>query len=236
MNNINTIYDCFKIQVEKTSKAIAIFDKNKKLTYRELSSLIDSIASQLKSDAKKIGIIMDHSVEMIASIFAVLKVGAAYVPVEPSFPQERINFIMNEANVDYIVTQKNYKDRLKKFPLIFIEDIDFQKLSLVENKSDPNSLAYVLYTPGSTGTPKGVCIENQNVCHYIRAFQHEFKINNEDTMLQYSVCSFDIFTEEVFATLLSCSSYRKSTDLGLLAASKKFHKLQLHQFLSVFLI
>lgn len=67
----------------------------------------------------------------------------------------------------------------------------------------PESLAYILYTSGSTGVPKGVCVTNANVCHYVRAFQHEFHPAAGDIMLQYSVCSFDIFVEEVFTTLLS---------------------------------
>ena len=67
-------------------------------------------------------------------------------------------------------------------------------------------IAYILYTSGSTGTPKSVAVRNQNVCHYVRAFQHEFHPGKADTMLQYSVCSFDIFVEEVFVTLLSSAT------------------------------
>ena len=63
--------------------------------------------------------------------------------------------------------------------------------------------AYILYTSGSTGAPKGVAVQNRNVCHYIQAFQSEFHPDEQDTVLQYSVCSFDIFVEEVFSALLS---------------------------------
>ena len=73
----------------------------------------------------------------------------------------------------------------------------------VMSSASPDDLAYILYTSGSTGKPKGVAVRNRNVCHYVRAFQNEFHPGEADIMLQYSVCSFDIFVEEVFTTLLS---------------------------------
>ncbi len=207
MNDI--IYTVYKNKVIENSDKSAIFDTNRKLTRKELDKLADTIATQIPQGAKKAGIIMDHSVEMIAAIFAVLKTGAAYVPVEPFFPKERIKFIMQEAQTDCIITNSKYCDIVKDIRNIVVDKnypINFESPDMFEpakNNVSANSLAYILYTSGTTGKPKGIAVENKNVCNYVKAFQKEFNPTQTDIMLQYSVCSFDIFVEEVFATLLS---------------------------------
>lgn len=202
---METVYSYFKEQVEKRPEALAVFDERRNLTFRELDEMIDTIAGRFAERPKYVGIVMNHGVEMIASIFAVLKAGAAYVPVEPSFPVERIRFIMQESKVDFIITEHEHAHKLQGFPLQFIEhglpiDSDCRP---IPSEAAPQDSAYVLYTSGSTGTPKGVVVENRNVCHYVRAFRAEFHPTPGDVMLQYSVCTFDIFVEEVFTTLLS---------------------------------
>mgnify|MGYP002236949735 FL=1 len=79
----------------------------------------------------------------------------------------------------------------------------WRRLLEAQRHRDPERPAYVLYTSGTTGRPKGVCVTNRNVCHYVRAFANEFHPGPGDVMLQYSVCSFDIFVEEVFTSLLN---------------------------------
>ena len=197
------IYALFNKQMQDAPEEVCVFDEKRQLTRAGFSRLVDTIACTIPSSAKRVGLIMEHSSEMIAAIFAVIKGGRAYVPVEPFFPQERIDFMMQDANVDVIITNTSYIDKTAKLPYIVVdpglqaEDVSF------EMTAKPNDLAYILYTSGSTGTPKGVAVRNDNICHYVRAFQNEFHPNQKDIMLQYSVCSFDIFVEEVFTTLLS---------------------------------
>ncbi len=133
-----------------------------------------------------------------------MKIGAAYVPAEPDFPEERIRFMMRDGQVDYVITHEKYVHLLDGYSLIFIEKgIEIDRAVHAEVQAKPPSLAYILYTSGSTGAPKGIAVTNLNVCHYVRAFRDEFHPTLNDVMLQYSVCSFDIFVEEVFAALLS---------------------------------
>ncbi len=202
----NTIYALFQSVVEKNKQNAAIIENNRTMTFGELSDLIDRIADTFPEKTSSVGIVMSHRAEMIAAILAVLKCGAKYVPAEPSFPTGRIHFMMNEAKVDFILTERECADKLNKFPLRLTDCEVCGLESPAVKRSDnlfPEQPAYVLYTSGTTGKPKGICVTNSNVCHYVRAFNNEFQLTDNDIMLQYSVCSFDIFVEEVFAGLLN---------------------------------
>jgi amino acid adenylation domain-containing protein len=198
-----TVYSYFRHQVKNNPDAIAVFDEKDSLTFRELDTLVNTIAAGFKtSELRLVGVVMNHGVEQIASMLAILKRGAGYVPVEPFFPADRIKFIMDECQVDFVITNKEYEEKLSGLNLYIIENEMNIGLGIDdEDRSTPEGIAYVLYTSGSTGMPKGVVVENRNVCHYIKAFENEFHTTVGDKMLQYSVCSFDIFVEEVFTTL-----------------------------------
>lgn len=202
----DTIYSIFKNTVENHKNETAIIENNRTVTFGELSDLVNIIADSFPKNVSSIGIVMSHRAEMIASILAVLKCGARYIPAEPDFPIGRIHYMMEEAKVDFILTEQENTNKLKGFPLRLVDceicgtETPAPERSIVQVPEQP---AYVLYTSGTTGSPKGVCVTNRNVCHYVRAFENEFHIAPGDIMLQYSVCSFDIFVEEVFASLLN---------------------------------
>ncbi len=205
--NMNTIISAFESMVRQDPAAPAVFDRHRQLSREALSRLADTIADQLPPDSRRVGIIMDHSVEMIAAVLAVLKRGAAYVPSEPGFPRERIRYMMQDAAVDAVITQKKYAGLTDRGPVLLVEqghpvDPGAPRAAAAAVNDGP---AYILYTSGTTGKPKGVAVTNDNVLHYIRAFRKEFRPDAGDTILQYSVCSFDIFVEEVFGALLSGS-------------------------------
>lgn len=192
INNVKrTIYSFFKKIVNKNPENTAIIEDDRTLTFSELDEMVDAIASKFYDrQPKAVGIVMHHGAEQIAAMLAVLKSGALYVPAEPALPQERIDYMMQTAGVDFVIND-NYCKHLKPTD------------KLMTDRSEPDGLAYVLYTSGTSGKPKGVSVENHSVVNYCEAFEAEFKTGPGDVMLQYSVCSFDIFVEEVYTTLLN---------------------------------
>lgn len=169
---------------------MAIVEDGRAVTYRQLDVMANAIMSKFYSKCyPTVGIIMSHGIEMTAAMLAVVKSGAAYVPAEPSLPRERAGYMMATAGAEFVITD-SFCRNLPQSPLL-------------PNRSSPGGAAYILYTSGTSGRPKGVVVENHSVVNYAEAFENEFHVAPGDVMLQYSVCSFDIFVEEVFTTLLN---------------------------------
>lgn len=186
-----TIYSRFRKIVDENPDAAAVIEDGREVSYRQLDVMANNISSKFyDSSPEFIGIVMSHGAEQIAAMLAVLKSGAAYVPAEPSLPKERIGYMMRNAGVGLVITD----DFCRGLPEVSAD---------LPDRSTPESLAYILYTSGTSGRPKGVEVENHSVVNYSEAFEKEFKISAGDVMLQYSVCSFDIFVEEVFTTILN---------------------------------
>ncbi len=186
-----TIYGRFEEMVRKYLDNPAIVEDNRIISYTELDSMVNSILAKFYDRKDKfIGIVMHHGAEQIAAMLAVLKSGAAYVPAEPFLPKDRIDYMMKTAGVKLVITN-DYCEGLKPVSETYLD------------RSTPDGIAYILYTSGTTGKPKGVIQENHSVVNYSEAFETEMHTGPGDVMLQYSVCSFDIFVEEVFTTLLN---------------------------------
>lgn len=187
-----TIYSRFRRWVTLQPNAAAIVSDTYSVTYSELDCRVNAFVDRIqeKRHGEFIGVVMTHGIDMIAAILAILKTGSAYIPAEPFLPADRIKYMMERAKMQLVITDEFCHGLRNSCP----EYADM---------STPGGLAYVLYTSGTTGHPKGVMVENHSVVNYAEAFEAEFHTRPGDVMLQYSVCSFDIFVEEVFATLLN---------------------------------
>ena len=171
------IYSLFEHAVREHKDETAIIENERTMTFGELSNLVNMIAGSFPEELHSVGIVMSHRAEQIASMLAALKCGARYVPAEPSFPTGRIRFMMEEAAVDFVLSERECADKLAGFP-IRLTDCEICGLDTPAAErtasQNPDAPAYVLYTSGTTGRPKGVCVTNRNVCHYVRAFANEF--------------------------------------------------------------
>lgn len=218
-NKEETVLDKFYAQVEKTPDAIAVKFEDKELTYKALNSLSTKLAHCLKEDydivsGDLIGIKLDRSEWAIISILGVLKLGAAYVPIDPEYSSSREENILNDSEVKMVITETNYMFDFSEYEgTLFSIDIEFESDQYVDTELDillsPKDLAYVIYTSGSTGKPKGVMITHGSLMNYLTWGKNTYldanQLSNNDFGL-YTSLSFDLTVTSLFIPLISGST------------------------------
>ncbi len=204
-----SIQQLFENQVNSNPNAIALNYKNHQVTYQQLNNGSNQLARYLQklgvSKDSLVGICMEQTPIAIAVLLGILKAGAAYVPLDPTYPQERLRFMVEDTKVAVIVTQQSF------VPLFFSAEIlclerDWQKVASQSNENFPNqstaeTLAYIVYTSGSTGIPKGVAVTHQAVNRLINSNYITWKRSYK--VAQCANISFDAATFEIWGALLN---------------------------------
>lgn len=205
-----TVYELFEEQVRKCPDKVAAEFKQKVLTYKELNEKANQLANHLREkgiDKKSTVSIMEtHSIELLISILGVLKTGACYLPIDPSYPVERINYMLEDSKSSMLITNfKAYDDIKFKGNVTNINYIDLEGYSKnnLEKPNNLNDLAYIIYTSGSTGKPKGVMIEHQGLTNYIWWANKMYLKDDYEVMALYSSISFDLTVTSIFTPLIS---------------------------------
>ena len=210
----STLVDQFEEQAALFPNHTAVALNDRSITYKELNDKSNQLARYLRTKGVQedtlVGICLDRSVEMIISVLGVLKSGGAYVPIDPEYPQDRINFILQDTNTSVVISSVNYRSLLNKkgdLETIFI-DRNWEAIAKRDHRNlhtelKADHLAYVIYTSGSTGTPKGVMIEHSSAVNMALFHQERFQLTSEDRALQFTSLSFDVSVCEIFMTLLS---------------------------------
>lgn len=205
------IHELFEAQVRLTPDRRAVSSKGKQLTYYELNTSANRFARRLRAlgvgPEVPVGICVDRSVEMIVALLGILKAGGTYVPLDPVYPQERLYFMIEEANIKLVVTQEWLVDFLPTGAhLIFIdqdtEDMSIESAENVDSGVLGDNLAYIIYTSGSTGAPKGIQVTHRSVTNLLIAMRQQLGVKEQDVVQAMSPLSFDIAALEMYLSFL----------------------------------
>jgi amino acid adenylation domain-containing protein len=209
------IHELFEGQVRQTPNAAAVLHQSMVLDYRTLNSRANQLAHYLRAQGVCAGdlvaISIERSLDLIVGLLAILKAGAAYVPLDATYPDDRLNYMLADSAPAVVLTQAPMRTRLSKpgVPLLVLDELIEQGLltnmpadDLAIESLGPTDLAYIMYTSGSTGQPKGVMIEHRSVVRLVKSADYvTFDANT--VMAQASNTSFDAATFEIWGALLN---------------------------------
>lgn len=189
------VVSLFEKQVQLSPDSIALKLENETISYAKLKELSDKIASWLRhhknvKPGDLVGIKLEREASLVPCILGVLKAGAAYVPIDPSYPEERIKAIVDNSNLKLLITKEELQ-------------LDSNVAELSPVNIEPDSLAYVIYTSGSTGTPKGVMIEHRSLMNYVNWAAQQYTKGEKAGFALYTSISFDLTVTSIFVPLVT---------------------------------
>ncbi|MGD1702261.1 amino acid adenylation domain-containing protein [Dapis sp. BLCC M229] len=230
------IHQLFEEQVEQTPDAVAVVFESEKLTYRQLNNRANQLAHYLQSlgvaPEVLVGICVERSIEMVVGLLGIIKAGGAYVALDPTYPQERIAYMLADSSLSVLLTQSKLVDSLTLSDAkVICLDTDWRQISSFNQENllnlvKPDNLVYVNYTSGSTGKPKGVAIAHKSLSNFVQAIQVEYEIENSDRLLQFASISFDVAAEEIYSCLTAGATLVLRTDEMLSSVSRFVQKSQ----------
>jgi amino acid adenylation domain-containing protein len=214
-----TLLALFEAQVERSPEAIALVFEESTLSYAELNAQANRLAHYLISlgvgSESIVGIALERSIELVVALLGTLKAGAAYLPLDPDYPAERLAFMLRDSQPKCILTTMEVADRLPADPLRFSFDQRESKLILAQQSAtnpaktnwtrslESQHLAYIIYTSGSTGTPKCVAVSRGSLKNYLCSLRQQLLLGPQDRFLAVSTYAFDIAALELFVPLFS---------------------------------
>ncbi|MCT4686726.1 non-ribosomal peptide synthetase [Vallitalea sp.] len=211
------LHKLFEDSVDRFRNSVAVIalsdtKTERKLTYQELNYRANQLAHYLHihgvSTDTCVCIMMNRSLEMIIGLLGIMKAGAAYVPIDPNYPMQRIEYMIHDSAATYVLTLKEFEDKISTIPskVIFLDKdwnlIDEYSNENLELEISPENMAYMIYTSGSTGQPKGTMNVHKGICNRILWMQDTFHLRPTDRILQKTTYSFDVSVWEFFWPLI----------------------------------
>jgi amino acid adenylation domain-containing protein len=207
-----TLVELLEQQIERSPDAIALTFANEQLTYRELDQRANQLANHLLqvgvTSGELVPLCLERSIDLVVGILAVLKTGAAYLPLDPTYPADRLNFMIADSGARVLLTQTEHKDKFrnKQVSVVCLDEerqaIDAAGHAGPRGNTSPQDLAYVIYTSGSTGSPKGVCVTHANVVRLFSSTEQSFHFNQDDVWTLFHSYAFDFSVWELWGALL----------------------------------
>jgi natural product biosynthesis luciferase-like monooxygenase protein len=206
------IHEVIKLQAERTPQQIAIISEATAMSYAELEERASQLANHIyrisNGAPELVGVLLDRSPQLIVALLAILKTGAAYVPLDPTHPQERVRAAILGSELRLLVTDDRARTTVGALPGLKIValDRDYERISEEEKQSScgrvtPGHLAYVMHTSGSTGRPKGVMVTHRNVINLFAGMDERIGSTPGEQMLAVTSVAFDISVVEMLWTL-----------------------------------
>ncbi|HET6229654.1 MAG TPA: amino acid adenylation domain-containing protein [Longimicrobiaceae bacterium] len=206
-----TMHGLFEAQAERTPDAAAVVFADETLTYAELNDRANRLAHYLRrrgvGPEVRVGILMERSAELIVAMYGVLKAGAAYVPLDPAYPAERVAFMLEDTAVPVLITQERLVAKLPETAAEVLPlDANWETVARESGENPeplalPENLAYLIYTSGSTGRPKGVQLEHRGAAIVLQWMRDELSDDLRASVLASTSVCFDVSIAEIFGTL-----------------------------------
>jgi amino acid adenylation domain-containing protein len=207
------VHQLFEQQVKQTPEAIALVFEEQQLTYRELNQKANQLAHHLQAldvgPEVLVGICLERSLEMVVGLLGILKAGGAYIPLDPTYPAERLSFMLMDSQARMLITHSSLADNLPSSltQVILLDELEAKQLvHLPQNdlvsRAHAENLAYIMYTSGSTGTPKGVMIEHRSIVRLVKNNPY-IDFSPPQVFLQLAPITFDASTFELWGPLLN---------------------------------
>ncbi len=230
----------FERSARSRPDATAVVCGGDSLTYRELDARANRIARRLLAKGVEpgafVGVFLDRSLDLVAGILGILKAGAAYVPLDPVVPEERLAFMLSDSGTRIVVTSHALASRLPDSPGLVVLDVEAGEDEGVETAlgvtADAESLAYVIYTSGSTGVPKGTLVTHGNVLRLFRETEPWFRFSEEDVWTLFHSPAFDFSVWEIWGALLY-GGRLVVVPYGVSRSPREFHALLLREGVTV---
>ncbi|QXQ20944.1 amino acid adenylation domain-containing protein [Pseudomonas tolaasii] len=201
-----TLHGLFEDQVLRTPQAVAVKAGELQLTYAELNARANRLAHHLLElgvqPDSRVGICVERGLDMVIGLYAILKAGAAYVPLDPAYPLERIAYMLEDSAPRVVLAQGSTLGLLGEVPVVELDAATWQH-QRADNPAVRGTSAYVIYTSGSTGQPKGVINDHAGVVNRLLWMQDEYGLTADDTVLQKTPFSFDVSVWEFFWPLFT---------------------------------
>jgi amino acid adenylation domain-containing protein len=207
------VHEMVESEVERIPDAIALVHEGEHLSYDEMNSRGNRLANYLVRTGidigQLVGVCMERGMEMMISLFGILKAGGAYVPLDPGYPLQRLAYMVKDAGLELLLTQKRLHDRTVDFGCeVLSVDKEWESISLKNadggvRRATPGGLMYVIYTSGSTGTPKGAMIQHASVANFLTSMRERPGMGEQQRLLSVTTLSFDIAALEIFLPLIA---------------------------------
>ena len=206
------VHVLFEAQTERTPDAVAVISGGERLTYRELDERAERLAGQLRATGVRagvlVGICLERSVDLVVGLLGILRSGGAYVPIDPNYPAERIEYMIEDSAMKLLLTQERLVGNLPQSGcrVVSLEQLtaerELHRSEVAQETARAEDLAYVIYTSGSTGKPKGVEIQHQALVNFLYSMRERPGLTPQDVLLSVTTISFDIAGLELFLPLI----------------------------------